>query len=142
MVYALSECWRVLRPGGGLVDLRPIASGWKLEIVQGERGKLAGRLDDSLRRSTDAASNQAMAQAVALGWFKPRTQDSFAYAYYWDDLEGMQAYVEAEWPDSAVIPENVLREAARLVREAVGESKIRITRTIWIATYERAAPGG
>jgi hypothetical protein len=137
MVHALKESWRVLKDGGRMVDLRPFASGWPLEIVSRGSAQLAGRLDDHKRVTVDDISNTAIAETVQGGWFQNEREDVFDYAYYWDSVEEMIAYVEDDWSDSAVVPTNVMLEARRLVDIAGDPVEVRIRRKMKIAGYRK-----
>lgn len=139
MVHALMESWRVVRVGGRLLDLRPLASGWPVEIVSQDAEMLAGRLDDKKRIGEDTASNNAVSEAVQRGWFKKESEDIFEYAYYWDTVEEMIEYVGADWWNSAIVPENVMAEAHRLVHLAGGQAEIRIRRSMVLASYRKLA---
>ncbi len=46
MGYALEEIQRVLAPGGTLLDLRPLANCWPVEIVLDDSPVETGRLTD------------------------------------------------------------------------------------------------
>ena len=137
MVHALAESWRVVRYGGRMIDLRPLASGWPLEIVSPDTEILAGRLDDNKRIRVDVASNNAISAAIQRGWFTKESEDLFEYAYYWDTVEEMMAYVEADWGNAAVVPNDVAVEAHRLVDIAGDRVEIRIRRTMVIASYRK-----
>src|SRR4051795_8515819 len=100
MVHALAECWRVLTLGGLLIDLRPFAGNWPLEVVAGP-GRPggyppgiwpAGTLDDAQERPDDEAANAALAHAVRAGWFVKEHATTFEYAWYWDSLAELAAY--------------------------------------------------
>jgi hypothetical protein len=114
-----------------------MASGWPVEIVGPGIEELAGRLDDSKRIRVDDASNDAVLEAVQRGWLKKESEDYFDYAYYWETVEEMVEYVEADWCNAATIPDNVLAEAHRLVDVAGEEVEIRIRRAMVIARYRK-----
>jgi hypothetical protein len=137
MVHALAESWRILKPGGKIIDLRPKASGWPVEIVGSGTEKLAGRLDDRKRMRVDDASNGAISEAVQRSWFKKESEENFDYAYYWATVEEMVEYVEVDWSNAATIPDKVLAETHRLV-DGEGENvEIRIRRAMVIARYRK-----
>lgn len=120
-----------------MIDLRPLASGWPVEIVSPDTEILAGRIDDNKRIRVDVASNNAVSAAIQRGWFKKENEDLFEYAYYWDTVEEMMAYVEADWWNAAVVPNDVAVEAHRLVEVAGERVEIRIRRTMVIASYRK-----
>jgi hypothetical protein len=77
MVHALSEVHRVLTPGGVLIDLRPVADRWPVEVVTADQNWVAGQMEDLLQLSDDAASHEALAQAAQKGWFYQEAAQSF-----------------------------------------------------------------
>jgi hypothetical protein len=137
MVHALAESWRLMRFGGTMIDLRPMASGWPVEIVSKNSEIIAGLLDDNNRKLVDAASDDAVSEAVQRGWFKKVSEDYFDYEYYWDTVEEMVEYVESDWCNAATIPESVLAEVHRLVDVTGEEVEIRIRRAMVIASYRK-----
>jgi hypothetical protein len=96
---------------------------------------LAGPLDDSIGQSVDIASDNAVREAVQKGWFEVENQDAFEYAYYWDSVEGMHAFLEENWKESATVPGSLLAKARRLEELAAKPVQIRIRRTLLIASY-------
>jgi hypothetical protein len=137
MVHALEEVWRVLVSGGRLVDLRPIASNWPVEVLIDGRPTLAGKVDDSSRIPDDTASNNSITEAVRRGLFDKEREELFEYAYYWQTIDDMKAYVRDNWSGSAVLPEWVTAEARRLVMANPAQSKLRIRRKMMIARYRK-----
>ena len=141
MVHALAECWRVLRVGGRLIDLRPYASGRTVEIVSQDTRILVGQLDDKLGTSDDTASDIAVSEAVRRHWFEKENEEFFEYAYYWDTVQKMKAFIEEEWCNSVSVPDNVLSDAHRLIQLTDKQAQIRVRRTMLIASYRKLAEG-
>src|SRR5689334_10752359 len=147
MVHALRECWRVLRVGGLLIDLRPFAGNWPLEVVirpqvpggEGLDVWLAGTLDDSQERPADVAANAAMAQAVRAGWFRSERATTFEYIWYWDTLAELEAYIADRWATVMRIPVQTRQEASRLLASAGPDARLRLRRGMLIGSYRRAA---
>lgn len=139
MVHALVETWRVLRPGGQLIDLRPLASEWLVEVVGKDGVTLAGRIDQSPWTPNVVAANQAIAEVVERGWFTKKNRATFQYNYYWDTVEEMQTYVEANWTTVAVLPDSVRAKAGHLASLATGPVQIRVQRTMHLACYRKVA---
>jgi hypothetical protein len=136
MVHALREACRVLRPGGLLIDLRPIVSGPPVDVLGGDQVALAGRLDDSSDSADAAACEEALRVAVEQGWLRPHETDAFSYSMYWDTTEQMLEYVTAHWGEVQV-PEDVVVRAQQLADVAVRPVRIRIRLTMSIASYVR-----
>ena len=141
MVHALAECWRILIDGGGLIDLRPYKSEWPVEIVSRDTQILTGRLDVNKENSDDAASDNAVSEVIKKGWFEKESKDFFEYSYYWDTVDQMNEYVNTEWSNSVIMPENVLSIARRITRVAGEQVQIRIRRTMLIARYRKMTKG-
>src|SRR5690348_14592147 len=123
MVHALAECRRVLTAEGLLIDLRPFPGNWPLEVLRGPRvpaGSLpeawpAGRLDDTQERPDDAAANAALAQAVRAGWFDRERAATFEYAWYWDTLVELEAYIAERWNTVMRLPRRTRAAAQQLL---------------------------
>lgn len=112
MVHALEEVHRVLAVDGVLIDLRPVADRWPVEIISSGRCWPAGRLDDLPQQlADDAASNAALDQARLAGSFVLERQETFDFSYYWDSLQEMRDYVDAEWVDFCALPGSVFEQA-------------------------------
>ena len=128
MVHALREIWRVLAPEGTLIDLRPLSARWPVEVVVGQQAAVAGLVDDSPGTPLDKAANQSLEQAAREGLFTREREGSFKYLWYWDTPDEMKAYLEENWAPDAILPEEVLAEARRLVSEAGegGQARIRL----------------
>jgi hypothetical protein len=68
MVHALNEIWRVLVPGGLLIDLRPVLDRWPIEVSSSGGNHEAGQVTDLPEPlADDEAANQAMTEATKLG---------------------------------------------------------------------------
>ncbi|MFQ5923849.1 MAG: hypothetical protein ACE5M4_13490 [Anaerolineales bacterium] len=140
MVHALEEVERVLEPGGTLVDLRPVAARWPLDIYVAGEARLAGRIDDSAKALDDIAADRALEVVVSRKLFSQITANSFEYPYYWNTLEQMTDYFQESWSSSATLPSDVLDEAERLAGSEAFDSKICVRRKMIIGTY-RARKG-
>ncbi len=121
MVHALREIWRVLMPGGLLLDLRPFSASWPVEVVAGEQVMRAGALDDSLALTEDMAANRAMEQVVDEGWYACERTGSFTCDWYWDTLDELKAHVEERW-SPIVLPDSVYAQGQRFAARVEGVS--------------------
>lgn len=68
MVHALSEAWRVLEPGGLLIDLRPAKVHRRVGVLRAGRFRLAGVARETFE--TEAASNEAVVRVIGDGLFR------------------------------------------------------------------------
>ena len=141
MVHALEQCWNVLKPGGQLLDMRPISTGRILEIVGEGEAREAGIIDDSGGLPNDEAADRAIANLVTRGYFATGDSRKFYFANYWDTFDQMLRYVEERWNEFAFIPEPTMLEAGRLLAEAGSKpTRIRVRVPIRIVIYQRVEP--
>lgn len=137
MVHALLECWRVLKPDGLLIDLRPFHSNPPLEIRTADEIFVPGHVDDSGGAPDDIAADEAIAEVVRHGQFLRTMQDTFNLADYWDTLDGLLEHAEESWRDFACVPPFVVAAARRCVASAGPYYKVRVRRVIHITTYQK-----
>jgi hypothetical protein len=140
MVHALREIWRVLIPGGHLIDLRPRATNWPLEVVADGQVMLAGKVDNAPFVPDDSAAESAIQRTVREGLFSPENQVSFDCASYWDTLEGMLAYQAESDNPSLTVPDDVLVKAHEFSATAHQHSKVRIRLSMDLVKYRKPGP--
>lgn len=136
MVHALQEIWRALAPRGILIDLRPLAEQWPMEILDGDQATLAGRIDDSQDTLADTDANNALSRVEGSGLFTREREGAFTFHWYWDTLDEVLAYVQERWTNTR-IPEDVMAEAKRLLAGAGVGAKIRIRGKMIISRWRK-----
>lgn len=100
MVHALEEIRRVLVPDGILIDIRPLAERWQIEVMSARGVQPTGRVDDLPDQvNADVSSNEAMRQVESRGWFKREQEDFFPYFYSWDTPSEMEEFIADDWSD-------------------------------------------
>ena len=139
MVHALEESWRVLAPGGQLVDIRPLTSNPPLEVIFNEEISIAGQVDDSADLPDDIAANQAVTEVITRGIYLKQQEERFDYAFYWEKLEDLEAYIEDQWSDWVILPQEVSRKARRLTNEYAKNVRYRIRVDMLISRYGKQA---
>ena len=86
MVRALRECWRVLRRGGSLLDLRPIAAMVPVESMGTDGVTRIGEVDGLLGSSADQAAEGALQTVVSERRFVHLGTTRFHLDSYWDTM--------------------------------------------------------
>jgi hypothetical protein len=90
MVHALEEAWRVLEPGGLLLDLRPAMMHRRVAIIGGRGritlGMMRERFDD------DLVANQAVAAMLRQGLFRRTWRERVPCLRTMDTLEEFRAW--------------------------------------------------
>ena len=138
MVHALEEIRRILLPDGILIDLRPLADRWPVEVVTPQDSYGAGRVEDlPTGLADDAASAEAIEKAVQAGLFALERSDMFDFLYSWDTPEEMQAYIEQEWEDFISLPKDVLSKAQAIWVNSEDGWCIRVRLKMHIARWRK-----
>jgi SAM-dependent methyltransferase len=138
MVHALSEIERTLKPGGILIDLRPLADHWTVEVSTLADFKTAGYLTDMpVGLADDEAANRAMQEAEARGWFTRKRSEEFSFFYYWDTPSEMKEFMESEWEDFEKMEEDVYRKARSLWASANADARLRVRVKMFITQWEK-----
>jgi SAM-dependent methyltransferase len=142
MVHALSEIHRVLKPGGILIDLRPVEENWSVEVVSSAGYQAAGRLSDlPIGVADDTAAFNAMNEVQSLGWFSKEKESSFSFFYYWDTPSEMKEYIDEEWEDFEKMDEVLYRKASSLWASANADARVRVRVKMWIASWRKIQEG-
>ncbi len=127
-------------PGGLLIDLRPFAGNWPLDVVTSTQQWGAGTLDDSQERPDDHAADTAIAAAVHAGWFVPEHTTTFRFAWYWDTLAELEAYIGDRWSTVMRLPPDTRRAVLRLLAAAGPGARLRFHRGMRFGRYRQADP--
>lgn len=138
MVHALSEIHRVLVPGGVLIDIRPLADRWPVEVGLPGASQQTGRVEDlPLQVDGDIASNEAMQTVEGRGWFQREREELFPFFYSWDTPSEMEQFIAEDWSDFVELPE-AARRATRAAWASDGpESRVQLQVKILIARWRR-----
>ena len=138
MVHALEEIRRVLIPGGILIDLRPVAANWPIEVVSRRERQSAGPVTDLAEGlQLDEAANRTIATAAERGWYQREQERSFPFNYYWDSPEQMLEFVREEWADFASVDEDVVRRVRSLWSVADADARVRVQLDMLLTRWGR-----
>ena len=138
MVHALEEIRRVLVPNGILIDLRPLADNWRVEVVSLREIKRTGRVEDlPTQTKGDLDANEAMQAVAQRGWFKREQAELFPLFYSWDTPSEMEEFVSDDWGDFIELEEDTKRATRSAWAIADGDSRVRIRMNVMIARWRK-----
>jgi hypothetical protein len=134
MVDVLRECSRVLRPGGTLLDLRPLASPRRIERIDGEGTTRIGELDGSPGLTQDVAADAAISQMHAAGTFLRGQRRRLDLWTYWRPMPFF-AHLSAGY---STRERKVTTAELGALRLAGGSARqIRVHQPMQLGAYER-----
>jgi len=138
MVHALDEIRRALAPDGILIDLRPLADRWRVEVVSAREVRETGRMQDlPLGLEDDEAANQNMAQAERDGWFRRESEEFFPLSYVWDSASEMEEWVEEEWRAFIGLGEETKQATRSAWALGDADSQVRVTVKMLITKWKK-----
>jgi hypothetical protein len=126
MVHALQEAWRVLKPNGIMIDLRPRCDDMPLEILQKDGIESAGLVDMSPDLADDQAADAAIATLVSAGSYQQILSDRFLFTHYWKSLQEFLEDWNERWKDWAILPDDVLQRASLLYKQHDSRARLRL----------------
>jgi hypothetical protein len=139
MVHALSEIRRALASDGILIDLRPIADRWRVEVVSARETRETGHVTDlPLGLEDDEAANQAMREAESNGWFRREREEFFPLHYVWDSASEMEKWVDEEWTDFIGLGEETRRATRSAWAVGDADSRVRVRAKMLITRWRKS----
>ena len=139
MVHALGEIYRVLAPGGVLIDLRPIADRWSNEVFSARETRETGHVTDlPLGLEDDNAANEAMRNAESKGWFTRENETFFPLHYVWDTASDMEKWVDEEWTNFIGLGDEARRATRSAWALGDADTQVRIRVKMLIARLKKS----
>jgi len=140
MVHALEEIHRVLTPSGALLDLRPLADCWPVEIVERDHIFETGRLTDlPLGLSDDQAANLSVETASRTGLYSREKEFIFSLNIYWDDPDEMIVYVSEKWADYLFMDDEIQKKTQDAWERSGIDRKVRIKLKMLLTRWNKQA---
>lgn len=136
-MHALAESWRVLKPRGLLVDLRPISVDVPLMVLTHAGWMPAGLPDQSPDRVYDHACDRALRQVVREGRFARLSRRYFYSHNYWNNIEGLQEEMDGRWKGDILVAQDTWEQAQRLFAQGRGENRVQIAFRKKIGVYQK-----
>jgi len=138
MVHALDEIRRVLRPNGILIDIRPLADRWHMEVVSANGVKETGRVNDLPEQvNADVASNETMKEVESRGWFKREEEKLFPFFYSWDTPSDMEEFIAEDWSDFIGLSEESKQATRSAWAIGDADSRVRVRVKILITKWKK-----
>ena len=138
MVHALNEIQRVLAPDGILIDLRPLAERWQIEVASSREIKEAGRVTDlEIGLEYDRAANESMIQAESQELFVREREEFFPFFYYWDSPNEMKEYMDDEWEDIVSVDEATWKNIRPMWAVANADARLRVRVKMLITRWKK-----
>jgi len=138
MVHALSEIHRLVTRDGILIDLRPLADRWPVEVVSSREIKEAGKMTDlEIGLQDDRSANESMLQAESQGWFQREREEFFPFFYYWDSPNEMKEYMDDSWSDYLTIDESTWKNIRSKWAVADADARLRIRVKMLITRWKK-----
>jgi hypothetical protein len=134
MVDALRDAKRVLRPGGVLIDVRPLIAPMAAEVVAGAGVVWTATVDSCGTREDIAAADAAVASALSRHWFACEKVLAFELEVYCDTAADLRAYAEERKLRDAAIPYSELDERRRASGPA---ARLRCRRPWGLQSYRK-----
>lgn len=92
MVHALYEVYRVLKPNGILIDLRPAAKHRRVGLGEGKKWRLVGAMRE--RFDDDRAANKAVGHVLREGKFRRELRVEFDVDRVMDTTDDFRAWLD------------------------------------------------
>ena len=138
MVHALDEIRRVLVPDGILIDLRPLADHWRVEVASLREVRRTGHVTDLPEQTGgDVASNEAMQTVEQRGWFQREQEELFPFIYSWDTPSEMEEFVNEDWQDFIELDDDTKRTTRSAWAIADADGSVRIRMNVLIARWRK-----
>ena len=138
MVHALDEIRIVLVTDGVLIDLRPIAGQWRVEVFSARELRQTGTLTDlPAGLEDDKAANQAMAEGERKKWFLREREELFPIHYIWDSASEMEEWIETEWEGFVGLGEEVRRATRSAWALGDADSRVRVEVQVLITRWKK-----
>jgi hypothetical protein len=134
MVHALEKTQRLIEPSAGyLIDLHPRAEAVQVEVLIDDQIHPMGSWFDETRFDAYRMADQALAQAVASGWYTLEEEQQFIFAVYADAIADLNDYlVEEGDPRYQEMNSQLVQPIEQLLAMPGGKKEIRLKRPIGI----------
>ena len=136
MVHALRETYRVLKPDGLLIDLRPAAVHRRVGFTEGDGYRLRWVMRENF--DDDHAADRAVAHVVNDGFFKAEGRTRFACYRVMDTLDDFQEWLK-DFINKGKFPSHdwLVRRVGRAPEVSDGKSSIVVSAPLVLRTLRK-----
>ena len=131
MVHALRTVHGLLRPGGVLLDIRPLDERAEFLVIDGGDDRLAGVMQETDEGIEYPQAEAAMRDAIGEGLFVLEAERAFPFIHHARTFPELRAYLEDIWSDAVMGP-GLEREAGRLLEAAGPGAEMALRETGWM----------
>jgi SAM-dependent methyltransferase len=137
MVHALREGWRVLKPGGMLIDQRPLSIESPVDIISNGISDFVGMLDMSPGARHDHAADHAITSLVTDDLFHELSTEQFQIACYWKNVRGMVGDLKKRWGEDVRWDKDLIQRAYGLFGKQHRKAQVKLVMTMKLTSYEK-----
>ena len=138
-MHALQEAWRVLKPDGILIDLRPATEQSRVGIT---RAGQFSQIGETLISFDDfMAADQAFNQVIQMGRFTPRHSDQFLCTLITPSYKQLREWIyDPEQPDSEQHSDWLVNQVRQAMKAEPSPVKMMISHQIVLRVLDKREP--
>ncbi len=137
MVHALKKARRLLSSGGILVNVHDIDDPARVEVHDGARVSVAGRVVDRSDFDDERQALAAVAQVVEDGLFVMEEERLFDHNLHAESLDVLREYIAEEW-ENTILPGETAQKAEELMSRAADDAEVIVRFSAWMARLRSA----
>ncbi len=138
MVHALKQIHGLLEGNGRLLDIHPIGEPAPIYVRLDEERHLVGWIQEGSDYEKYLRADNALLEAIKLGWFRLEQQQLVTIATYITDLKTLRDHLREDWQD-AWIDDFVAMQIQDRLNHLTPDKELIIEEQIWLSYYKPLA---
>lgn len=135
MVHALEQIHSLLKPDGGLIDIRPDGTLVEFLMLADDKKHLIGYLQESDNYIEYRQAAEAVQTVLAAGLFKVEKTDSFEFFTHADAFGELKTFLEETWSDAVIMDEVIVN--ARKLEAEYGRREVMLREQVYIGLLSK-----